>query len=126
MVKDFDKQSTASLERQRPVAKLQWMPAVESHLDGDRLVVKAELPGIDPKAVSLSVAENQLTITGERQPKEPSEQHYLYQERAFGKFAPTISLPRAVDLEKATTHYQDGVFEVTFPLCPQEPRAASA
>ena len=93
-----------------------WLPAIESHLEGNNLVIRADLSGLDPKAVSLSVLDTQLTIEGERQREEKQEQQdYFYQETAYGKFSRTIPLPEAVDAEKITAKYKDGVREITVP-----------
>jgi len=55
------------------------VPAIESHVDKDTLIIKADLPGIDPKEVSISVTGNQLTITGERRRQEKKEEKdYFY------------------------------------------------
>src|SRR5687767_6985824 len=51
-----------------------WMPAIESQVDNGTLMIKADLPGIDPKAVSISVEENRLTIEGERKHEEKKEE----------------------------------------------------
>ena len=72
----------------------EWGPAIESHVENGNLIVKADLPGIDPKDVSISVTGNQLTIEGERkQEKKEEKKDYFYQELAYGKFSRTMTLP---------------------------------
>jgi HSP20 family protein len=93
-----------------------WMPAIESHIENDNLIVKADLPGVDPKDVSISVLGNQLKIEGERkQEKKKEEKDYLYQELAYGKFSRTMPLPEGVDAEKIKANYKNGVLEITMP-----------
>jgi HSP20 family protein len=93
-----------------------WMPALESHVEGENLIVKADLPGIDPKEVSISVMGNQLTIEGERKREEKKEEKdYLYRELAYGKFSRTMTLPEGVDTEKIKANYKNGVLEITMP-----------
>lgn len=93
-----------------------WTPVLESHVDKDTLVVKADLPGIDPKEVSISVTGNQLTIAGERKREEKKEEKdYFYREVAYGKFSRTMTLPEGVDAEKVKANYKNGVLEVTMP-----------
>ncbi len=94
----------------------EWTPAIEGHVENGNLIVKADLPGIDPKEVSISVQGNQLTIAGERKREAKEEKEgYLYEELAYGKFARTITLPAGVDTEKIKATYKDGVLEITMP-----------
>jgi HSP20 family protein len=58
-------------EMERPMWRGEgWMPVIESHVENGNVMVKADLPGVDPKDVSISVTGNQLTITGERKHEE--------------------------------------------------------
>ena len=93
-----------------------WAPSIESHLENGNLVVKADLPGIDPKEVSISVTGNQLTIEGERkQEKKEEKKDYFYRELAYGKFSRTMTLPQGVDADKVKANYKNGVLEITMP-----------
>lgn len=97
-----------------------WMPAVESHVENGNLIVKTDLPGIDPKEVSISVTGNQLTIEGERKQEEKKEEKdYFYHELSYGKFSRSMELPAGVDADKVKARYKDGVLEITIPA-PQE------
>jgi HSP20 family protein len=92
------------------------VPAIESRVENGNLVVKADLPGIDPKEVSISVLGNQLRIEGERKQEEKKEEKdYLYQEVSYGKFMRTIPLPEGVDTEKIKANYKNGVLEISMP-----------
>jgi len=104
-------------ERERSVWETEaWDPAIESHVDKDTLIVKADLPGIDPKEVSISVTGNQLTIEGERKREEKKEEKdYFYRELAYGKFSRTMPLPEGVDADKIKANYKNGVLEITMP-----------
>lgn len=91
-------------------------PAIESHVEKDTLIVKADLPGIDPKEVSIAVTGNQLTIEGERKREEKKEERdYFYREVAYGKFSRTLTLPEGVDTDKIKASYKNGVLEITMP-----------
>jgi HSP20 family protein len=93
-----------------------WMPAIESRVEGDNVVVKADLPGIDPKEVTISVVGNELRIEGERKKEEKKEEKdYFYQEVSYGKFARAIALPEGVDADKIKANYKNGVLEITMP-----------
>jgi HSP20 family protein len=101
----------------RPFRKMEgWEPAIESHVENGNLVVKADLPGIDPKEISISVTGNQLTIEGERKEEEKKEEKdYVYRELSYGKFSRTMELPAGVDADKVKAEYKDGVLKVTMP-----------
>jgi HSP20 family protein len=94
----------------------EWLPSLDvSETKGD-LVVKAELPGIDPKDIDISLNEGVLTIKGEkRQEKEEKEEGYHLVERSFGSFTRSIRLPREVQNEKINASYRNGVLKITLP-----------
>jgi HSP20 family protein len=104
-------------ERERSVwGPENWAPAIESKVENGNLIVKVDLPGIDPKEVSISVLGNQLTIEGERKREEKKEEKdYFYQEVSYGKFSRTIPLPEGVDADKVKANYKNGVLEITLP-----------
>ena len=85
-------------------------------IENGNLVVKVDLPGIDPKDVSISVTGDQLTIEGERkQEKKEEKKDYFYQELSYGKFSRTMPLPQGVDADKVKANYKNGVLEITMP-----------
>jgi HSP20 family protein len=93
-----------------------WEPAIESHVENGNLVVKADLPGIDPKDISLSVTGNRLTIEGERKEEaKKEEKDYVYRELSYGKFTRTMELPATVEADKVKADYKDGVLKITMP-----------
>ena len=93
-----------------------WNPAIESRADNGNLIVKADLPGVDPKEVSISVVGNQLTIEGERKHEEKKEEKdYFYRELSYGKFSRSIALPEGVDPDKVKATFKNGVLEITMP-----------
>jgi len=82
--------------------------------DEDTLYVEAEIPGTKLEGIGVSVAEgDQLTIVGERNPALPDGAAYLHQERGYGEFARTITLPVAVDPDAVEARYDAGVLTVT-------------
>jgi HSP20 family protein len=93
-----------------------WNPAIESRADNGNLIVKADLPGVDPKEVSISVVGNQLTIEGERKHEEKKEEKdYFYRELSYGKFSRSVALPEGVDPDKVKATFKNGVLEITMP-----------
>jgi HSP20 family protein len=100
----------------RRVGEGEWAPSLDiSETKGD-LVVKAELPGIDPKDIDISLNEGILTIKGEkRQEKEEKEEGYHLVERSYGSFTRSIRLPREIQSEKINASYKNGVLKITLP-----------
>jgi HSP20 family protein len=101
-----------------PVQTVGWMPAMEIVEKSDALVVTAELPGIVPKDIDISVDEGVLTISGEKQEErkegEPEAQFYLW-ERRYGSFRRSFTLPNAVDVDRIVANFDNGVLTITLP-----------
>lgn len=88
-------------------------PVIESYVKDGELVVKADLPGIDPKDVELSIESDRLHIKGERKKEEErKERDYLYREVSFGRFERIVPLPAGVDPDTVNATYHDGVLEI--------------
>jgi HSP20 family protein len=93
-----------------------WAPAVDIFETEHELVVKADLPDVDPKELDIRVENNVLTIRGERKfEKKVSEENYLRVERAYGAFARSFSLANTVNSENIKAEYQNGVLTLTIP-----------
>ena len=90
------------------------LPTIESYVKGGELVVRADLPGIDPKEVELAIEGHRLMLRGERKLKEErKEKDYLYREVAYGRFERAVDLPEGVDTDTIKATYHDGVLEIT-------------
>ena len=93
-----------------------WYPAVDMFENDDRIVIKAELPGVDKKDISVDVKDRVLTLSGERNyENEVKEENYYRRERACGKFKRTFNLPVDVDPDKVKADFKDGVLKVELP-----------
>src|SRR5215469_10426312 len=87
-----------------------WAPAVDIYETEHELVVKADLPDVDPKDLDIRVENNLLTLRGERKfEKKVSEENYLRVERAYGSFSRSFSLTNSVNPEAIKADYRDGV-----------------
>jgi HSP20 family protein len=94
----------------------QWAPSVDIFENDGNLVLKAELPGIEPKDVDVRVENNVLTLRGERKfESEVKREKYHRVERAYGTFSRSFTLPNVVDTEQIKAEYKDGVLQVTLP-----------
>lgn len=84
--------------------------------NGDNFVVKAAVPGVDPKDVEISVEDDILSIKGEFEKKEETnEENYLRRELRYGSFQRTLRLPPTVDAEHAEAHFENGLLKLTLP-----------
>jgi len=93
-----------------------WAPAVDIYETEHELVVKADLPDIDPKDLDIRVENNILTIRGERKfEKKVNEENYLRVERAYGSFARSFTLANTVNSDAIKAEYQNGVLTLTIP-----------
>jgi HSP20 family protein len=90
----------------------------------DSYLVRAELPGLKPADLDISLSGNSLTIRGER--KEVQPRAYHRQEREAGNFSRMVGLPGPVDGDRAQAAYANGVLKVVLPkLGAKEPKAIS-
>jgi HSP20 family protein len=93
-----------------------WAPAVDIHETGHELVVKADLPGVQPEELDVRVENNILTIRGERKfEKKVNEDNYLRVERSYGSFSRSFSLASTVNTEAIKAEYKDGVLTLSIP-----------
>lgn len=93
-----------------------WSPAVDIYEQNGSIVMKAELPGVDPKDVNVRVENNVLTLRGERKLEgEVKRENYHRIERAYGSFTRSFTLPSVVNTEQIKAEYRDGVLRMTLP-----------
>ncbi|WP_214370727.1 Hsp20/alpha crystallin family protein [Pseudonocardia sp. H11422] len=101
---------------------------VDEYRDGDALVVRAEIPGVDPdRDIELSVSDGMLQIKAERRTEEKTEtKGYERRELRYGSFRRALPLPPGVSESDVTATYRDGILEVRIPVpeppAEQEPR----
>jgi len=92
----------------------EWAPAVDATEKDGNLVIRAELPGVKPEDVDISLHDNVLTISGERRAEQEEERGgYYIRERRYGTFSRSFSLPAGTDESKVRARYEQGVLEVT-------------
>ena len=93
-----------------------WAPAVDIFETENELVVKADLPDVNPQDLDIRVENNILTIRGERKfENKVNEDNYLRIERAYGSFSRSFSLANSVKSEAIKADYQNGVLTLSLP-----------
>ena len=93
-----------------------WTPALDLHQDKDHFFVHAELPGMKKEDVTLSLHDGVLTLSGERRHETaPTDKTTLRNERFFGRFERSITLPTPVDATRVSAAYENGILTVTLP-----------
>jgi len=100
-----------------------WAPAINVEETDDELIVTADVPGIEPKDLDISLDNNVLTIKGERkEEKEEKKKNYHRVERAYGALQRSIMLPSEVDSSRISAKNKDGVVTITMPKTAQSKR----
>jgi len=97
-----------------PGAVRRWIPAMDLVEEGDRFVLRADLPGVSEDQVTIELEENVLTISGERKSEQRQQgEGYVRVERATGSFSRSLVLPEGVDPEGIQARFDAGVLEVS-------------
>lgn len=98
------------------VAVSQWRPAVDIKEEKDRFVITADLPGVDPKEIDITMENGVLTLKGERSDEKTEErQGYRRVERVRGTFFRRFSLPDTADSDRIEASSKNGVLEIVLP-----------
>lgn len=93
-----------------------WTPSVDIYETQEDIVLKAELPGLEQKDISIEVRDNTLTLRGEKKfEKEVKEENYHRIERSYGTFQRMFTLPDTVQQDKVKAKFKDGVLEIIMP-----------
>lgn len=93
-----------------------WVPPVDVAETQEKILVRAEVPGMKQNDIQIEFENGLLTIRGERSfEKSDSSVTWLRVERTYGNFSRSFTLPRTVDPEKISASYRDGVLEIEVP-----------
>lgn len=95
----------------------EWTTAIDLIREKDKLILRADMPGITPEDVKIEVRDDIITVSGQHEEeKEEKDENYVRRERRCGSFSRSIALPSGVDADKIKATSKDGVVEVTIPL----------
>ncbi|HOD16519.1 MAG TPA: Hsp20/alpha crystallin family protein [Spirochaetota bacterium] len=94
-----------------------YVPAVDVKEDDKNIYVKADIPGIDEKNLSVNIENNILTIKGEKseEKREEKNKKVLIMERKYGAFQRSIRLPDSINSEGITANFKNGVLSIGIP-----------
>jgi HSP20 family protein len=94
-----------------------YRPPMESYVKGNEYHLRAEIPGIDPKDLDISLEDGHLCVSGERKRADSAEDAcYCFGEMSYGKFSRCFHVPRDLDAEKVHATYDNGMLELAFPM----------
>ena len=104
----------------RPTAATGWQPATDIIEYKEAYLVRLDLPGVDSSAIDISTDKGILSISGEREPFESTEDATLTRrERASGRFDRRFSLPETADIDGIRAQSRNGILEVRIPKVPE-------
>ena len=99
-----------------PRATRPWSPAVDIYETENELVLKADVPDVDPKEIDVHVENQTLTISGERKfEQENTSKGFHRIERSYGTFVRSFAVPNSFDTDKIGAGFKNGVLTVTLP-----------
>ncbi len=102
--------------------RAEWTPMLDVSESADKVHVKAELPGVDPKDIDISLNGRLLTLRGEKRDEHEEKNENVYRvERRYGAFARSVELPADVNAERVEANYRDGVLNITLPKTEEQP-----
>lgn len=108
--------STQGRQLSGPSETTAFTPAVEVYRKDKNLVLRAELPGVKPEDVEISVVGNQLHVRGERkQNKEVNRDNYYFTESTYGRFERVFTLPEGIKPEDVKASFENGILEIQLP-----------
>ena len=98
------------------------LPAIESYVEDGKLIIRVDLPGVDPKDVEVTSTGDHLTIRGKRErTTEEKQRDFLHRELYYGVFERTVKLPEGVKPDEIKACQRNGVLELTVPLGHEAP-----
>lgn len=116
----FQSQRGAETEDE-PLARADWVPAIDIKEEDNQYVIHADVPGVDPKDIEVQLENGILTIKGERSTENEEERKgYRRVERVRGSFFRRFNLPDTADQDSVTAKAKNGVLEILIPKQPKE------
>lgn len=99
----------------------EWLPATDIVENKDNILVRVELPGLEPEDIKVSLADDRLTISGERTQEEEKKEGGFYRlERHYGSFTRAYRLPALVKKDDIDAVFEKGILVITLPKLEEE------
>lgn len=103
-------------ENETSMSTADWTPAVDVKEEEDRFVIKADIPGVDPKDIEVHMDKGMLAIEGKRESEVTDEKEgYKRVERVYGSFSRRFTLPETADADNIQAESKHGVLEIIIP-----------
>ncbi|MCL4764611.1 MAG: Hsp20/alpha crystallin family protein [Hyphomicrobiaceae bacterium] len=108
----------------RGLGRETMLPDVDVHENGKQITVEVDLPGVEEKDVSVTMANGMLTIKGEKKSgHEEKQESYYMAERSYGSFERSLRLPDTIDENKVEARFEKGVLKITAQKKPEAVKA---
>jgi HSP20 family protein len=99
----------------------EWYPSLEVAETDEEVIVKAEIPGMEPGDININLSDDSMSIWGEkREEKEEKKKDYHRRETRYGRFSRAIRLPASINTEKAEAAYDKGILTIKSPKIEKE------
>jgi len=115
-IRTADSEQATTQPSQAPATDATYLPDVDICENGDRVLLLADMPGVDSTTVNVTVENNVLTIEGQAQVEHPQGYELVGQEYEVGKYRRAFALSDAVSADGIKARLQNGVLEVTIPM----------
>ena len=100
-----------------------WTPTIDSFIKDGKLTIKAEVPGVEPKDLDVSITDRDLVIRGERKTdRDEKDKEYAYREISYGSFERRFRLPDGAKTDDLKAKFVNGILEIEVPV-PELPKA---
>lgn len=114
--RELERSADSKVTQTESAVTAEWTPAVDIREEADRYVLWADVPGVQPDSIDITMDQGILTLKGERETFERTREHgFKRVERVSGSFYRRFSLPDSADADGITARSQNGVLEIAIP-----------
>ncbi len=92
-----------------------WLLPMDAYITDEAIVIRADVPGIKPEEIEITLEGDTLAIRGEIRREDDSQRKYVLLERPTGKFERTLNINTPIDHERVEASFKDGVLTLTLP-----------
>jgi HSP20 family protein len=103
--------------------RIRGAPSIDLTETENKLILRAEVPGVKASDLEIDIVDDLLTIRGEKKQEiDKNDEDYRWAERRYGLFSRTIKLPCRITVKEVEASYKKGILEISMPKCPPETR----